>query len=232
MKFLKKLFVADQERKSVSESVVLDLSAPGRAVFVMQAESAAVGDLVRFYLGENGEMELWFSGYIESVRKIDTRQIRMLVREYSALLSRRWTLAQRHTTARRVLAELSAQTGIAFRLGKESEWAEQPIPYFFNIGTGYEILDLIGKHLQIEDFIWQNQPDGSVYVGSASELAGAGITLGIPARFFTGLSASGADCTCLPALRPGRKIQIGDLAPARIETITLTGEKMRLKFQC
>jgi len=233
VKILKELTVADNERKIVSESVVLDLTAPGRAVFVVIADGAAVGDPVRFRLGIDGGTALWFSGYVESCRRIDRKQLRLVVREYSALLSRRWPMAQRNTTARRVLAELSNRTGIAFRLGASAaEWIDRPIAHFFNIGTGYAILELLGRHLEISDFLWQNQPDGSVFVGSGTELAGAATVLKFPAMFFTQLSATGADCPCLPDLRPGRRIRIGDTDPVRIETITLTGEKIRIGFQC
>lgn len=233
MKLEKRVTVNGNDCKIVSESVVLDLTAPGRAVFVIQADQISTGGLLQFHFGTNGKIELWFSGYIENARKIDGKQIRITVREYSALLARRWTMSQRYTTARRVLSELSGRTGIGFRMGSGSvKWADTPIPYFFNIGSGYGILELIGKHLQIPDFVWQNQPDGTIFIGSGSELAGAGSVLGIPTRFFTNLTGSGADCPCLPALRPGRRIKIGNLDPVRIETITLTGETMRLGFQC
>jgi len=233
MKILKKLTVDGTEYKIVSESVVLDLTAPGRAVFVMQAGTISTGALVQFHLGTDGAAGLWFSGYVENARKIDSKQLRITVREYSALLARRWTMSQRHTSARRILSELNGKTGIAFRLGDGSAaWADTPIPYFFNIGSGYEILELLGKHLQIPDFVWQNQPDGTIFIGSGSELAGAETILAIPERFFTGLTGTGADCPCIPALRPGRNIQIGNLDSVRIETITLTGEIMRLGFQC
>lgn len=233
MKYVKKLTVAGNEVKIVSESAVLDLAGPGRAVFAVQADRPAAGDLVRFSLGLDGEAAPWLSGYVESCRRIDSRQWRLVVREYSALLARRWTVSQRHTSAARVLAELSRLTGIAFRLGPgAAAWKETPIAYFFNLGSGYEALELIGKHLQIPDFVWMNQPDGTVFVGSGSELAGAETVLAIPERFFTGLSAAGADCPLLPALRPGRRIRIGDSDPVRIESITLQGEKMRINFQC
>ncbi len=233
MKYVKKLTVSGNEQKLVSESAVLDMSGPGRAVFVIQAERPAVGEIVQFSLGLDGAVSLWFSGYIESCRRIDSRQWRIVAREYSALLARRWTISQRNTSAARVLEEISRLTGIAFRFGPGAEeWKDTPIAFFFNLGSGYEALDLVGKHLRISDFVWMNQPDGTVFVGSGSELAGAGSVLVIPERFFTGLSAAGADCPLLPALRPGRRIRIGDSDPVRIESITLQGEKMRMNFQC
>jgi len=233
MRYIRKLTVAGEERQIVSESVVLDLTAPGRAVFTLLADAVAVGDTVRFSLGLDGSAALWFTGYVESCRRIDAKQLRLVVREFSAILARRWTMAQRNTSARRVLAELADRTGIAFRLGTAAaDWIDRPIAHFCNLGTGYEILELIGKHLEIPDFVWQNQPDGAVFVGSGTELAGAATVLKFPAEFFTQLSATGADCPCLPDLRPGRRIRIGDTDPVRIETITLNGEKMRIGFEC
>ncbi len=233
MKIIRKLTISDNEVKIVSESVVLDLTSPGRAVFTVIADAVSVGDLVRFYLGTEGVAELWFSGYVESCRRIDYKQLRLVVREFSALLARRWTISQRHTSARRVLTELNRQTGISFRMGDHSaSWANTPIASFFNLGSGYEVLELIGKHLKIDDFVWQNQPNGEIFVGSGHELSGAKTTLAIPERFFSNLSGAGADCACLPALRPGRWLRIGNTDPVRIETVTMQGINMRIGFQC
>ncbi|PWM76091.1 MAG: hypothetical protein DBX90_11815, partial [Lentisphaerae bacterium] len=62
MKYLKKLTVAGNEVKLISESVVLDLAAPGRAVFNCLIDHPATGDLVQFALGIDGAAALWFSG--------------------------------------------------------------------------------------------------------------------------------------------------------------------------
>ena len=75
MKFVKKLMLGDRACKIVSESVVLDLTSPGRAVFCIQAASAETGTPVRFFLGSDGTAELWFTGYVESVRKLDAQQV-------------------------------------------------------------------------------------------------------------------------------------------------------------
>lgn len=233
MIIVKKLFLNGKQVKIVSDSVVLDLTAPGRAIFSVISETAESGSLTEYHVGTDGTAALWFSGYAESCRRIDRQQVRLVVREYSAILARRWPLAQRNTSARRVLGELNSKTGIAFRLGVSStSWADTPIAYFINTGNGYEILDLIGKHLKIKDYVWLNQPDGSVFIGSGSELAGADKILVFPESFFTNLSGTGADCPCLPALRPGRRLRIGNTEAVRIETITLQGEMMRLGFQC
>ena len=233
MKIVKRLQIAGKPVKIVSESVVLDLFAPGSAVFSVLPESAVnPGDAVCFDLGINGAAERYFTGYVSSAKRIDARQVRIYVRDYSALLENRCPLAHRNTTARRVLDEISSKTGIAFHTGKiNAGLYDAPIAHFFNPGSAAAALAVIGKHLEIDDYLCRSQADGSVFVGSGKELLGADTTLVIPAPFFTELSVSGATCACVPALRPGRKIKIGDLEAVRIGQTNVAGEKMRLVFE-
>ena len=233
MKIVKRLKIAGSPVKIVSESIVLDLHVPGRAVFTVIPESAiGPGDSAAFDLGLNGTAERYFSGYVSSAKRIDSRQIRIYVRDYSALLENRCAISSRNTNARRILAEISGRFGIAFLTGaKNAAKFDKPISHFFNSGSAAAALGMIGKHLEISDYVCRSQADGSVFAGSGDELPGSDTTLVIPPPFFTELSVAGAACPCVPELRPGRKIRIGDLEPVRIEQTTIAGEKMRLVFE-
>ena len=136
----------------------------------------------------------------------------------------------RNTNARDVLKKISELTGLAFNL-EDADWNKQAIPYFINIGNGFEALDLLGQELEIANFVWQSQPDGSIYVGSLESCKVNKKILGIPAEFFKELSASGASCPLIPGFRPGRRIRIGDGEIITIDKITVNGDMMRINWQ-
>lgn len=233
MKIVKSLKIAGNTVKIVSESVVLDLHDPGRAIFmVISSENVLPGDRVEFDIGLNGSAERYFSGYVSGAKRIDAKQVRIYARDVFALLENRCPIAQRNTTARRILEEISGRFGIAFQIGRKNMAKfEQPIAHFFNPGSAVAALNMIGRHLEFNDYLCRCQADGTVFVGSGDELLGSDSTLLFPPQFFTELSAAGASCPCVPALRPGRKIRIGELEIARIEQTNIAGEKMRLTFE-
>ncbi len=229
MKYLKIFTVNGVRKHLVSDSWTLEIESPGRGIATIKSDEMCSG-LVTLDMGIIGELKKisrWFTGYIESCTRIDKCQVRLMIREMGAVLAARWPIALRNVTARDVLTELSAQTGLAFNI-EESEWAQTSIPHFINIASGYEALDLLGKHLQIDRFRWQCQPDGSIYVGSAAGTSADKKIIQLPANIFTETSIVGTTCALLPSLRPGQRIQIGDGPIREINAINTTDEKMRM----
>ena len=229
MKCEKILTVGSDRHKIVSDSLTLELGVPGRGIFAVQSEKPLSG-IAQLAIGINSVFEEYFTGYIESCRQIDAKQQRLVIRETGAVLARRWTLSFRNTNAQDVLAALAGSTGLAFSLEK-APWNTQAIAHFINIGTGVEALELLGKQLEISDYVWQCQPDGSIYLGSRAGCKIYERILGIPAEFFTHLSASGASCPIVPGFRPGRRLRIGNGEIVTLDTVTINAESMRLGFE-
>ncbi|MDD5697659.1 MAG: hypothetical protein PHH77_03495 [Victivallaceae bacterium] len=228
MKYLKFLSVNGKPVNIVSDSWMLEAGSPGRAILAVNSEQLQDG-LATFDLGLDGAAERWFTGYVEQCLRIDARQVRLTVRELGAVLAARWPLSMRNVTARDILSSLAAKTGLTFTL-ENASWTAQSFSHFINIGSGYEALDLLGAHLEIDRYRWQCQPDGSIYVGSAAGTAADKKIIALPAEIFTETSAAGAACALLPALRPGQRIRIGDGDTAQINSITVAGEIMRLSW--
>ncbi len=212
----------------VSDSLTLERGAAGRGIFVVQSETNLTG-IVELFIGMDLEYELFASCYIEPCRQVDKKQQRLVVREFSGVLAKRWPLSMRNTNAVDVLTEFADKTGLAFAL-EDADWTKQAIPYFINIGNGFEALDLLGRELGIENFVWQSQADGVIYVGSLDACRVHKKIVGIPAEFFKDLSATGASCPLVPGFRPGKQIRIGNGEVITIDKITITAETMRINW--
>lgn len=229
MKVSKILKVNSEIIPLVSDTLTLEQGAAGRGIFAVRSEKALSG-IVELSIGLDQNYELFCSGYIESCRQIDQKQQRLLVREFSAVLAGRCPLAMRNVNALDVLTEIGKRTGLAFRL-ETAAWNKKAIPYFFNIGSGFEALQLLGAELGIANFVWQSQADGIIYLGSLEASRVYKTPLRIPAEFFKELSAAGAGCPIIRGFRPGRRIRIGDGDILTIDKITVSAENMRINFQ-
>jgi len=230
MKIDKVLTIGGSKIPIVSDNITLELGTPGRGIFVVRSEQALSGKAV-LVAGINNAFETVMTGYVDNCRQIDAKQQRLLIRESGAVLAGRWTMSFRNTQLQVILGQISLATGVAFVLGNPL-LAIRSIPHFINIGTGYEALDLIGHELAIDDFTWQCQPDGSIFIGSRAEMEVYSKPLAIAAQFFTDLSASGAGCPYVPGFRPGRRLQIGNSGDmVTINKISVAAESMRLNFE-
>lgn len=229
MKCDKILTVAGTRYKIVSDSLTLEQSTPGRGIFAVQSEKQLAG-IAQLAIGINNQYEVYATGYIDNCRQIDAKQQRLMFRETAAVLAGRWPLSFRNVIISDVLADLSVKTGLAFSLEK-ADWNTVSMPHFINIGTGLEALNLLSWQLDIDDFVWQCQPDGSIYLGSR---AGAKIyqkVIALPATFFTDLSARGASCPIVPGFRPGRRLRIGNGDIVTLDIVTINADSMRLGFE-
>jgi hypothetical protein len=229
MNYVRILTINDKMVSIVSDSWILERNTPGRAILAVKSRDVLEG-IVTFDLGLDGVAVRWFTGYIESCSRIDDNQVRLVVRELGAVLAARWPLSLRNVTARDVLKQLAYQTGLAFSL-EDADWNKQSIPHFINIGSGLEALNQLGVHLEINDYCQQCQADGSIYIGSAAGMVVSQKIIELPASLFTETSASGATCALLPELRLGQRLRIGDGAIVRINSISVTDEKMRINWE-
>ncbi|MDD5598557.1 MAG: hypothetical protein PHV82_11485 [Victivallaceae bacterium] len=229
MKVSKILKINSEIIPIVSDTLALEQGAAGRGIFAVRSEKALSG-IAELSIGLDQDYELFCSGYIESCRQIDKQQQRIVIREFSGTLAGRCALAMRNVNAIDVLTAIGKLTGLAFRL-EDAEWNKKAMPYFFNIGSGFEALQLLGAELGIANFVWQSQADGIVYVGSLEASRVYKNPLRIPAEFFKELSATGAGCPIIRGFRPGRRIRIGDGDILTIDKVTVSAENMRINFQ-
>lgn len=227
MKLHKVMTINGQTFDVVSDEVRLDLHTPGRASFRIKSATSQRG-LVCLDIGYNDKpLHRHFLGYIERCTAANGLEQVLFCRELTATLSYSLPLALRHVDLTTVLAEVSRSTGLRFRL-PATGYAKARVPYFYSLGAGIQALDSLGAVFGIPDFIWHQQGDGDVYVGSwADSYWSTRPALQLPTELFGAhLGNQSAEVAALPGLRPGVLIDQG-----RITSVTMADTKMVLKWK-
>lgn len=228
MKLHKTLTVAGEPRQVVSDSIQLSLFSPGRAVFSVQSDTAALKGVVVFRCGYQATaLKTWFVGYVESCTAVDKKQVRIFCRELAGVLYHRLPLALRDVTLGDTLAAITAATGVGFTLPTAATLYQQKrAPAFYNLGSGYHAMDSLAAVFNIAKPIWQQQPDGAVFVGSWDHSAWPGKPVDVPREFETSVTVSnGATIPVMPAFRPGA-IYNGNV----LTDVALSGLNMQLQW--
>jgi hypothetical protein len=228
MKLHKVLSINGQPFDLVSDEVRLDLRNPGRACFTVKSSTTQRG-LVTLDLGyNNSPLQRHFVGYIERCTTANSQEQVMFCRELAAILSYPLPMALRHVDLNTVLNEVSRLTGLRFRV-PDVAYAKVRAPYFYSLGGGIQALDSLAQVYNISDFLWHQQGNGEVYVGSwADSYWGTRPALQLPVELFDSYQGNqSAEMTALPGLRPGATINQGQ----RITSVTLTGTQMVLKWK-
>jgi hypothetical protein len=141
MKLATYLTLVGTPRPLIEHDTVLDLSAGGRAVLVIQG-AAAKGDTFTLDLGYNNDLRRWFTG---AVQPADNGSRRLMCRELAGALAAPLPVSQQHATLRSLLAWLTKQTGLTFLLPQGADYTDTPIPNFTSAGTGYQLLNNAGR---------------------------------------------------------------------------------------
>lgn len=228
MKLHKVLSIDGTAYPLVKEDVRLTLSSPGRATFTIQARGAVKG-LVTLDLGYNDSpLQRHFLGFVERCTQSNQIEQVLVCREMAGILARPLPMNLRHADLRTVLGEISNQTGLKFRVPDQA-YTRTKTPFFYNLATGYQAMDTLAKVFSIDDFIWQQQGDGEVFVGSwAHSFFGARSALQLPVELFNDYQGNqSAMIAPLPGLRPGATINQGE----RITHVMLSGNQMGIRWK-
>ena len=227
MKLHKELAINGVPYVLVKNEVRLDAKSPGRATFTIQA-SAPVKGLVTLDIGYNGNtLQRHFIGYVERSTTASSTQQVLFCRELAAILANPLPLNLRHVDLRAVLVEISQHTGLRFRV-PDRPYAGVKAPFFYSLAAGYQAMDSLARVFNIPDFIWQQQGDGEVFVGSwADSFFGIRPSLQLPVELFDDYQGNqSAMIAALPGLRPGATINNGE----RITSVALIDNQMAIRW--
>ena len=209
---LNRIITVDKiKRTLIDERIILDLYSPGRAQFTVMSDDNVIekNKLVTFDLGYSTQekMQRWFIGLTEKVVSVGDKRIKIFCREMSSVLSNPLPLNLRHVNAREVVEEINRITGLNFSM-PDKPYSFNKVANFYNIGSGYQALESMGRVFKIPDYIWQQQ-SGVVYVGSWADSRWAEIkNMMIPEKLFDGHSANeSASIAAIPLLRPGMRVR-------------------------
>jgi hypothetical protein len=212
----------------VKEDVRLDATSPGRANFTVQSAEPLKG-LITLDIGYNDRtLQRHFIGYVERCTAANSKEQVLFCRELAAVLANPLPLNLRHVDLRAVLAAISEQTGLRFRV-PDRPYAGVMAPYFYSLAAGYQAMDSLARVFSIPDFTWHQLSNGEVFAGSwADGFFGARAALQIPTELFDGYQGNqSAMVAALPGLRPGATINAGE----RVTSVTLANDQMAIRWK-
>ncbi|WP_019530660.1 hypothetical protein [Dasania marina] len=223
MKLHKTITVDGQPLKLVNDTVRLSLKTPGTANFVVQASTPLQG-IVQFNQGYSPKnLAPYFTGFIETSNRVDKNQQRIFCRELPAVLAYPIKMALRNVSLSDVLAVITKKTGLNFTLNHSSN---KLLPFFYAMGSGYHNMENLGLAFGIEQYLWQQQPDGNIYVGSLAN-APFNKTIAIPDNYFTNHGvANRAKMALIEKTRPGLNLEGRGI----ITTVESSGQHMLLSW--
>ena len=221
MKPIKRLYLSTDEIHLADASLVLELNSCGRGFITAGTTQDYTGKLVRLDVGYTDLVLRWFTGYVERSQPAENGFQRLFVRELVGVFERLWPCSFQHPTLRDIASWLTEHSGLTFSV-PDTEYSDRPIPHFTHSGTGYQLLDNLGKAFGITDYVWYQLPEGAVYVGGAEKALFADRPIEIPHEFNQG--AAGGNSMTLPlvqSLRPGV-----DLNGERVTKVHLHNDTM------
>ncbi|MCK1789658.1 hypothetical protein [Pseudomonas violetae] len=228
MKLHKVLTIGGVVYPLITDDVRLELRSPGRATLTIEA-AAPVKGLVTLDIGYNDNpLQRHFIGYVERCTSSNAIEQVLFCRELAAILANSLPLNLRHADLSTVLGEINVKTGLSFRV-PDKAYAKTKAPFFYSLAAGYQAMDSLARVFGISDFIWQQQGDGEVFVGSwVDSFFGTRSPLQLPIELFNGYQNNqSAMIAALPGLRPGASINNGE----RITQVTLTGNQMAIRWK-
>lgn len=228
MKLNKVLTIAGTVYPLVKDDVRLEIRTPGRALLTIQS-AVPVSGLVTLDIGYNDStLQRHFIGYVERCTPSNAVEQVLFCRELAAILSAPLPMNLRHADLRTVLAEINQKTGLTF-LVPDQAYAKVKAPFFYSLAAGFQAMDSLAKVFSIPDFIWQQQGNGEVFVGSwADSFFGSRPALQLPTELFDDYQGNqSAVVAALPGLRPGATINNGE----RITKVSLAGTQMAIQWK-
>jgi hypothetical protein len=200
-RFIARAYIDNQKVDMTDHWVVLQSATPGNCQITVSTEVKQFA-LVSVDLGWGDMIDKVFIGYVERVMPAVNGWYTLFCRELSASLALNYSVMLRHPTLKQVLDELSQLTGLEFVV-PDKTYAETAIPCFYCDSSGYAMLDNIGRSFRVDDFIWQQQGNGKIYVGSYKDSFWADKPIVIPKHLMTNHQAGRtATIPAAPMIRP------------------------------
>lgn len=226
MKPLFRLYLSDDEVQVTDVNIMLETSAAGRGFVTIKTDKDYSGKLVRLDAGYPELLLRYFTGYVERSQPSANGFQRLLVRELTGVFEKSWPCSFQHPTLRTITDYLQKESGLTFDV-PASSYADKPIPHFTHNGTGYQLLANLGNVFNIPDCLWQQLPDGTIFVGSWQDSLFAKKPVEIPNEFATG--QSGGNSMTIPmvqSLRPSVKVN-----GQRLTKVNLNNDDMTLTWE-
>ncbi|WP_337237745.1 hypothetical protein [Proteus faecis] len=225
MKSINRLYLSGDETHLVDVKMVLELSQCGRGFITAKTDTDYTGKLVRLDIGYTDLLLRYFTGYVERSQPSQNGFQKLFVRELVGVFDRMWPCSFQHPTLKQITDYLKEHSGLHFVL-PSAEYVNTPIPHYTHNGTGYQLLNSLGKVFNITDYVWYQTPDGDVFVGSWNDSFWKDKEIEIDNQFSSEQRAGNQmTIPMVQSLRPGVKVN-----DKRLERVALDNDNMTLTW--
>ena len=225
MKPINRLYLSGDETHLVDVKMVLELSQCGRGFITAKTDTDYTGKLVRLDIGYTDLLLRYFTGYVERSQPSQNGFQKLFVRELVGVFDRMWPCSFQHPTLKQITDYLKEHSGLHFVL-PNAEYVNTPIPHYTHNGTGYQLLNSLGKVFNIPDYVWYQTPDGDVFVGSWNDSFWKDKEIEIDNQFSSEQRAGNQmTIPMVQSLRPGVMVN-----NKRLERVALDNDNMTLTW--
>lgn len=206
-------------------NLMVNLNGCGRCFITVVTDKDFTGHLARLDLGYNEQVFRYLTGYVERSQVIENGSRRLFIREFVGIFEHHFPVSLQHPRLGDVINALAKQTSTKFIL-PDVPYASVQIPHFVHSGTGYHLLDNLGRAFAIPDYVWFQLPDGTVYAGGYADSRFSNSRVDIPTEFIK--SAAAGNSMTLPliaSIRPGVNVN-----GRRITQIAIQDDDMTLTW--
>lgn len=231
MKINKYLLINDVQFQVIDCNIVLELNACGRGFVTIPA---AGHDFIKnkiavFNIGYGNELQRFFTGFIESEQTADKDTKKLFIRELIGVYQQKIDCSFQHPTLKTVTDYLAQKRGLTFEL-PTADYVDKKIPHFKHSGTGYHLLQEIGRAFNIPDFTFYQTPTGKIYCGSYRDcfFYDKNVELGDKLNHISSATAGSniVQIPLVPMLRPGTKIN-----DKKVSIVNLINDNMTITFE-
>lgn len=223
MKLVERLYLGDSEAKIIDTVCSLAYRSPGTAT-ILTDRAPNMQQVIAYECGYDNTIIRYFMGYVESYKQINNNVYSLFCRELSAALRQSLPLSIQHVTLRDVLSRITTVTGLQFVI-PDQDYTNTPAPHVISQSTGYALMDNLGDVFNIDSYIWQQQGDGRIFVGSWKDSTWNGKNIPVPHQFIENAQINTAQIPMHPTLRPGIMIN-----GQRVRNIELNKTKMQITW--
>ena len=231
MKINKYLLINDTQFQVIDCNIVLELNACGRGFITIPAAGTDFikNKIAVFNIGYGNELQRFFTGFIESEQTADKDTKKLFIRELIGVYQQKIDCSFQHPTLKTVTDYLAKKNGLTFEL-PSADYVDKKIPHFKHSGTGYHLLQEIGRAFNIPDFTFYQTPTGKIYCGSYRDcfFYDKNVELGDKLNHISSATAGSnmVQIPLVPMLRPGTKIN-----DKKVSIVNLINDNMTITFE-
>lgn len=232
MKINKHAIINNERIQIIDCNIVLELNACGRGFITVPANcncDSFKNKTLIINVGYSNNLQRFFTGYIESEQTAASNTKKLFIRELIGCYQQTIDCSFQHPTLKVVTEYLTSKNGLQFDL-PGADYVNTKIPHFKHAGTGYHLLQEIGRAFNIPEYTFFQTPTGKIYCGSYNDsyFNDKDIKLGDNLNKIASSTAGSniVEIPLVPKLRPGVKIN-----GRKVSIVNLINDNMTITFE-